>query len=292
MRFIDEFEKIRATVEGQLGKYFKEECLQSRLMDAMRYSLMAGGKRIRPVLLLKFCQEAGGDAEKALPFACAVEMLHTYSLIHDDLPVMDNDDLRRGKPTCHRVYGECTATLAGDALQTAAFETLLSADLPPESIVSAGRYFSRAVGAAGMCGGQELDTSDYLTRDAAGLTVINDLKTGALIRAACVMGVIAAGKNADNGQFQAAENYGIHLARAFQIRDDVLDVVSNADALGKPAGSDEANNKATYASVYGIEKCKILIAEETELAVSAVKGKFDDWSFFAALAENLAERKS
>ena len=292
MSFRDEFDRICGVVEQQLGQHFREKVPQSRLLDAMSYSLMAGGKRIRPVLLLKFCEEAGGDAEKALPLACAVEMLHTYSLIHDDLPVMDNDDLRRGKPTCHKVYGECTATLAGDALQTAAFEVLLSADLAPESVIAAGRYFAKAAGAAGMCGGQELDTSEYLTRDAAGLTLINDLKTGALIRAACVIGVIAAGKNAGDGQLQAAENYGIHLARAFQIRDDVLDVVSNADTLGKPAGSDAANNKATYASVYGLDRCRDLIAEETKLAISAVTGKFEDWSFFAGLAESLEERKS
>ena len=292
MNWRDEFDRLHTMIEERLSDFFEEQCAQKPLLEAMRYSLMAGGKRIRPVLVLKFCDAAGGDIEKAVPFACAIEMIHTYSLIHDDLPAMDNDDLRRGRPTCHKAYGECRAILAGDALQAAAFRTLFSAKLPDSYMVAAGRNLADAAGERGMCGGQELDTSDYVQRDEEGLGLINDLKTGALLRAACVLGILAAGDAGSDIQLRAAEEYGLHLARAFQIRDDVLDVVSDPMILGKPTGSDAENNKPTYASVYGLERCRTLILEETEKAVSAISRRFKEWEFFSWLANSLAERKS
>jgi geranylgeranyl pyrophosphate synthase len=233
--------------------------------------------------------EAGGDVTAALPFACAIEMVHTYSLIHDDLPIMDNDDLRRGKPTCHKVYGDCTAALAGDALQAAAFYTILKASLPDKVKADAGAYLAYAAGEMGMCGGQELDTSEDI-RTLEGLTNINDLKTGALLRAACAMGVIAAGDKATDEMLKAAESYGDHLARAFQIRDDILDIISTDDELGKPVGSDESNNKPTFASILGVDESEQLVLSESEMAKSALKGHFADTLFFDALADTLAKR--
>ena len=192
--FAQEMEMARAMVEARLAEYFTD----SGLEEAMRYSLMAGGKRIRPILTMKFCEAAGGTMEEALDFGCGVEMLHTYSLIHDDLPCMDNDDLRRGRPTCHKVYGECIATLAGDALQAAAFSTVLSAKGNWSAGEGAARAYAaqnqaEAAGERGMCLGQYLDTiGDGKSRTAEELTEINDHKTGALLRAACMMGVAAA----------------------------------------------------------------------------------------------------
>ena len=156
-QFQFELQRCQGLIEVNLASYFTKPAPQQKLLDAMRYSLLAGGKRIRPILALKFCEAAGGSLEQALPYACAVEMLHTYSLIHDDLPSMDNDDLRRGKPTNHKMFGECTATLAGDALQAAALETILTAPLPAEVNAAAGLTLARAAGVLGMCGGQQLD---------------------------------------------------------------------------------------------------------------------------------------
>ena len=281
---------LRAKVEAELERCFTGDKPYRRLSQAMRYSLLAGGKRIRPILTLKFCEAAGGSMEKAMPLALACEMIHTYSLIHDDLPEMDNDDLRRGKPTNHRVFGAGRAVVAGDALQAAAFETALSAPLPPERTVAAAAYLASCAGLNGMCGGQELDTAEESDRSEAGLTLINDLKTGAMLRAACVLGVIAAG--GDGGAGSAAEAYGLHLARAFQIRDDILDIISTEAELGKPIGSDEANSKPTYASLLGVEAAEDMVRRETQRAKSAVRGAFPDTAFFEELADGLAERRS
>ncbi len=281
---------LRAKVETELERCFTGDKPYRRLSQAMRYSLLAGGKRIRPILTLKFCEAAGGSMEKAMPLALACEMIHTYSLIHDDLPEMDNDDLRRGKPTNHRVFGAGRAVVAGDALQAAAFETALSAPFPPERTVAAAAYLASCAGLNGMCGGQELDTAEESDRSEAGLTLINDLKTGAMLRAACVLGVIAAG--GDGGARSAAEAYGLHLARAFQIRDDILDIISTEAELGKPIGSDEANSKPTYASLLGVEAAEAVVRRETQRAKSAVRGAFPDTAFFEELADRLAERRS
>ena len=276
-------------VEAALHKYFLDDCPQNNLLAAMRYSLLAGGKRIRPILVLKFCEAVGGEPEMAMPLACAIEMVHTYSLIHDDLPIMDNDDLRRGKPTNHKVFGECTAALAGDALQAAAFYTALSAELPDGVKVRAASYLAHAAGEMGMCGGQELDTAEDSDRSLAGLTAINDLKTGALLKAACVMGVMAGGGT--EGQIAAAEQSGLHRARAFQLRDDLLDIVSTDETLGKPVGSDAANGKPTYASILGVEESEKLVRAESAAAKAALRPYFTATAFLDALADHLAERK-
>lgn len=287
----EELLRLKELIDMELEKYFKDDLPQKELFEAMRYSLLAGGKRIRGVLVLEFCRQSGGDINSALPVACAVEMLHAYSLIHDDLPCMDNDDLRRGKPTNHIVYGECTATLAGDALQAAAFETVLSASLEPERIVAAARELAFAAGEKGICGGQYLDMAGEGKKlSIEDVENIHRLKTAAMIKAACKMGVIAGGGTAE--QLEAAEEYAKSVGLAFQIRDDILDCISTTEELGKPAGSDEKNAKSTYVSVFGMEKCKEIVEVETKKAENAIRGKFCNVDFLLKLAEYLAGRKS
>jgi len=194
MDHFSEYKAIQNEINAALETYFTADCPQKELLDAMRYSLLAGGKRIRPLLLVKFCEISGGDRAAALPAACGIEMLHTYSLIHDDLPCMDNDDLRRGKPTCHKMFGETNAVLAGDALQSAAYCAVLSAPAAPERTAAMAKTLAFAAAEQGMCGGQYLDTSkEGLPVTEAELYEIHRLKTGALLRAACVMGVQCAG---------------------------------------------------------------------------------------------------
>lgn len=291
MSFQAEMTQCQAMAEAALEKYFTENCAQKTLKEAMRYSLLAGGKRIRPVLVLKFCQMAGGDVEKALPIACAVEMLHTYSLIHDDLPCMDNDDLRRGRPTNHKVFGECTATLAGDALQCAAFQTILSADLPAESRAAAALELARCAGEDGMCGGQQLDMEGESRRLSLEEIQLKDqLKTGCLIRAACVMGVLAAGKSCDGPETAAAAAYASCIGRAFQIRDDILNVTSDAETMGKPVGNDQESSKSTYVSLLGLERCQELVRQLSDQAKEELRGVFADTAFLEELADYLAGR--
>ena len=295
-QFTKQMEQAQALVEERLADFFPGEGLQ----EAMRYSLMAGGKRIRPILAMKFCEAAGGDLDDALDFGCGVEMLHTYSLIHDDLPCMDNDDLRRGKPTNHKVYGECTATLAGDALQAAAFETVLFArglwigegkSIPA---LAAG-VLATSVGEKGMCGGQYLDT----TLEGKPLTVeqqtdIHNKKTGALLRAACMMGVLAASAHnrVDNSCMNAAKDYATYLGLAFHIRDDVLDVIGNADEFGKPIGSDASNGKTTFVTLLGLEECQRRVQICTERAKAALDTAAwaGDTGFLKELADTLSKR--
>ncbi|MCD8008501.1 MAG: polyprenyl synthetase family protein, partial [Clostridiales bacterium] len=268
-----------------------EQQTQQRLLEAMNYSLLAGGKRIRPVLTLKFCQAAGGDPQKALPVACAVEMLHTYSLIHDDLPCMDNDSLRRGRPTNHVVYGECTATLAGDALQSAAFQAILSADLPSDVRAAAALELAQSAGYAGMCGGQQLDIEGE-ERDLSleEISQMNALKTGRLLRAACVMGVLAAGFPADSAEVQAAAKYADAIGLAFQIRDDMLNVTGDEATMGKPVGNDAESHKSTYVSLLGLEQCQAVVEEQTAQAKRALGGVFSETGFLENLADYLAGR--
>ena len=259
------------------------------LAEAMRYSLLAGGKRIRPMLVLEFCRISGGDINAALPVACAIEMLHTYSLIHDDLPCMDNDELRRGKPTNHVVYGECTATLAGDALQAEAFGTILRSTLPAERRAACAEILASAVGLDGMCGGQSLDMlGEGKPLSAEDLNEINSRKTGALLIAACQMGVAAAGGSAR--MLEAARLFGASIGMAFQIRDDMLDVLSTAEELGKPIGSDAEEQKNTYMALLGEKQCMELVIELTEKAKAALGGVFDDIDFLCALADSMVSR--
>ena len=246
MDYQAQYQEYKALADAALNTYFADTTVSyHRLLEAMHYSLTAGGKRLRPVLVLAFCAACGGDVRAALPIACAVEMVHTYSLIHDDLPCMDNDDLRRGKPTNHVIYGECTATLAGDALQAEAFRTILSTDLPVEVRAECARLLAEAAGESGICGGQQLDMEGegkVLTKEE--LMDINDRKTSAMIHAACLMGVTCGGGNAQ--QRAAAAQYAKALGLAFQIRDDMLDVISTEAELGKPIGSDAREGKNTF----------------------------------------------
>ncbi len=283
--------EYKAKIDAALDAYFKtdEDYPIKGLADSMRYSLLAGGKRIRPMLVLEFCRISGGDVEAALPAACAIEMLHTYSLIHDDLPCMDNDELRRGKPTNHVVYGECTATLAGDALQAEAFGTILRSKLPAGRRALCAECLADGVGLDGMCGGQYLDMlgeGKKLTEDE--LNEINSRKTGALLTAACRMGVAAGGGN--EAMMEAAMQYGAAIGAAFQIRDDMLDVLSTNEVLGKPVGSDKQENKNTYMALLGKDKCADMIRRLTQYAKTALKGAFEDTDFLCTLADSLANR--
>ena len=285
--------EYREMIDTALAEYFSagEALPQARLAEAMRYSLLAGGKRIRPMLVLEFCRIAGGDVAAALPVACAIEMLHTYSLIHDDLPCMDNDDLRRGRPTNHVVFGECTAVLAGDALQAEAFGTILRSALPAERKAACAEILASAVGLDGMCGGQYLDMSwegRQLTEQE--LTEINSRKTGALLVAACQMGVAAAGGS--RLMLDTAGHFGAALGMAFQIRDDMLDVLSTAEELGKPIGSDSQENKNTYMVLMGEEGCRQTVQRLTEFAKNVLGEAFEDTAFLRAMADSLADRKN
>lgn len=282
--------EYKSLIDEKLAEYFMPAGLPyDGLLESMRYSLTAGGKRIRPILVLEFCRISGGDVQKALPVACAIEMLHTYSLIHDDLPCMDNDDLRRGKPTNHVVYGECTAVLAGDALQAEAFGTILRSELPAEVRANCAEILADAVGSDGMCAGQFLDMKgENMVLSEDELNEINSRKTGALLIAACRMGVAAAGGSDE--QLEAAALFGAAIGAAFQIRDDILDVISTDEALGKPVGSDAKENKNTYMALYGQERCMQMIRRLTESAKSLLGGAFTDTDFLCGLADSMVTR--
>ena len=278
----------RTVIEGYLSDAFRGEECYGDLQHAMEYSLMAGGKRLRPILVLECCRLCGGETDKVLPFAAAVEMIHTYSLIHDDLPAMDDDDMRRGRPTNHKVYGEATAILAGDALLTAAFEQLAKADLPAERIVQAVTCLSRCAGAPGMVGGQILDMAgEGRSLSIRELEQLQSLKTGALISAAAQLGCIAAGGSAQ--QRERITAYAQALGRAFQIRDDMLDEISTAEELGKPIGSDRANEKSTFLTALGLEKCREQVEALTDSAIHALED-FEQPEFLIWLAEEMARR--
>lgn len=276
-------------VNSALEGLFTESC-DTALFDSMRYSLSAGGKRIRPVLLLSFAELFGLERSRAMDFACALELIHTYSLIHDDLPCMDDDELRRGRPSNHMVYGYAGAMLAGDALLNAAFELMTSCtSVKAENALAAAAYMSSASGRKGMILGQSLDLDDR-ARTYEERVRLSELKTGALIRAACVGGALLAGVR-DGALLSAAETYATCLGLAFQMRDDVLDVTSTPEELGKPIGSDEAEDKTTFVAILGIDGTEAQIDRLTEQAVSAVSG-LDRDGFLTALVTALAGRSS
>lgn len=286
--FINQMTQDQTLIEEYLECAFASQTRYADLQDAMEYSLLVGGKRIRPVLTLETCRLCGGDIQTALPFACAVEMVHTYSLIHDDLPAMDDDDLRRGHPTNHVVYGESTAILAGDALLTAAFEHLTYAKLPADRIVAAVQCLSYAAGSAGMVGGQALDMAgEGRALNKEELNLLQSLKTGALISAAAELGCIAAGGGPE--QRTQVRTYAQALGRAFQVRDDMLDVISSREELGKPIGSDQTNEKSTFVTALGLEGCAILVEQLTQQGIEAVDS-FADPGFHIWLAKTLAQR--
>jgi geranylgeranyl diphosphate synthase type II len=283
------YEAYRAMVEEALSNQLRSLGeIPEELFAAMDYSLSAGGKRLRPALLLAACETAGGDAAEALPFACALEMIHTYSLIHDDLPAMDNDDLRRGRPTNHKVYGEAMAVLAGDALLTDAFAVAATAVLPdPRDLGFAISVLSECAGSLGMVGGQVLDIKAE-QRECTEDEILNiqSRKTGALINAACVLGVIAGGGSEE--QLSAASQFAGALGLAFQIRDDMLDVIGTEEEMGKGVGTDDTKN--TFVRLYGIEKCEELVNRYTQVAIDALDA-FEDTDDLKALARALTERR-
>ena len=286
MGFDERLKTYQESIEAYLDTFFTRQLPQKSLFEAMRYSLLAGGKRIRPVLVLEFCRICGGDWKKALPFAAAVEMVHTYSLIHDDLPCMDNDDYRRGKLTNHKVFGEAQAVLAGDALLTAAFDTIASAEADPHIAIKIVKILASSAGEMGMVGGQVLDIEgEKKAPEADGVHTIHRLKTGALISAACRVGAVAGG--ADEEQVLAAGRYAEAIGLAFQIRDDMLDVLGDAAKLGKATHVD--GNKNTFVAIYGIDQCRELIAQENERALAALES-FDDSDFLKELTQMLASR--
>jgi geranylgeranyl diphosphate synthase type II len=261
---------------------------QKELFEAMEYSLLAGGKRLRPFFAFEFCRLCGTDWKTAAPFAAAVEMIHTYSLIHDDLPCMDNDDFRRGRPTNHKVYGEAMAVLAGDALLTDAFAVAATAVLPdPRDLGFAISVLSECTGSLGMVGGQLLDIKAE-QRECTEEEILNiqSRKTGALINAACVLGVIAGGGSEE--QLSAASQFAGALGLAFQIRDDMLDVIGTEEEMGKGVGTDDTKN--TFVRLYGIEKCEELVNRYTQVAIDALDA-FEDTDDLKALARALTERR-
>lgn len=283
-------------IEDALYDYIpKGLSYEKNLVSSLEYSLKAGGKRIRPKLVLEFSRLCGGSDKAALPFACAVEMIHTYSLIHDDLPCMDDDDMRRGKPSNHKVYGEDIALLAGDALQSLAFEIMSSEktvnNSSAQSAVRCINILSNYCGTAGMVGGQVIDLeNEKKTADLESVTECNRKKTGALIKAACEMGCVSA--SADEKKILAARSYGENIGIAFQIVDDILDVTSSDEQLGKPVGSDIENNKSTYVSLLGIDECKKRVDKLTSDAIESLSVFDGDINALKELAHKLKSRNN
>lgn len=290
MKFEERSSQYRTHVENTLKSFYAPGHLEPQkvLFESMEYSLLARGKRLRPIFAYEFCRMSGGDWEDAAPFAAAIEMIHNYSLIHDDLPCMDNDDYRRGRLTNHKVYGETLAVLAGDGLLTDAFAMASQAKLSTaEDMALAIRTLSQNAGSLGMVGGQVLDTmsEDRICSEQEVLD-IQSRKTGGLIRAACVLGVIAGGGNAE--QRTASGEFADALGLAFQIRDDMLDVIGTEEEMGKGVGTDEGKN--TFVRLYGLEACEKLVNEYTQKAIKALS-IFNDTDYMVELAKSLTERR-
>ena len=286
----ERFGEYREYIEDYLERYYNhfDSEPQKILFDSMKYSLLAGGKRLRPIFAFEFCRLCGGDWKTAAPFAGAIEMIHTYSLIHDDLPCMDNDDYRRGRLTNHKVYGEAMAVLAGDALLTDAFALASTAQLPnPADMALAIGVLSENAGSLGMVGGQVLDIlSEQRVCSEQEVLDIQSRKTGALINAACVLGAIAGG--AGEEQINAAAGFAGCLGLAFQIRDDMLDVIGDAGELGKAVGHDAGKN--TFVRLYGLEKCEKLVQKYTNEAIAQLR-IFNDTDDIISLARSLTARR-
>ena len=285
-------EKIIA-VDSALDAYLPEKNnAQGIIYTAMRYSLFAGGKRLRPILMLETAKMCGGDEKVVMPFACAVEMIHTYSLIHDDLPAMDNDDLRRGMPTSHIKFGEATAILAGDALLNKAFEIVSAAgNGGAELILKAISELAKSSGTEGMIGGQVIDMeSEGKDISLDELRRLHLLKTGAIIRSSCRIGAVLSG--ASEAEISAVDEFAANLGVAFQIRDDILDVEGSEEELGKPIGSDAEQEKNTYVKLVGLEKSKELAAEYSEKAKAALEMFGEKADFLLRLTDYLIDRKS
>lgn len=293
MTDINAYVKRQAKViSDRLGVLLSEN-MASTVLDAMKYSVSNGGKRIRPILAIEFAKACSGNVNAALDFGCSVEMIHTYSLIHDDLPCMDNDDMRRGKPSCHVTFGEDNALLAGDALLTEAFTTLAAVkDVPAENIVRAVAYLSSFAGINGMVGGQVLDLQfEECEPTIDEILKMYSLKTCGLIKASCVLGCLASDIY-DESKIAAAIDYAENLGIAFQIQDDVLDIEGDAVLLGKPIGSDAKNDKSTVVKYYGLEKSKELVKEYTDKAIYALNAFENNTETLKQLAFMLVDRKS
>ena len=282
-------------IEAALQRYLPQgDFAEQQLIDAVRYSLNLPGKRVRPSLTIRFAELCGGTTEAAMPFACAVEMVHTYSLIHDDLPCMDNDDFRRGQPSNHKVFGEDVALLAGDALQSMAYAAMLSeeatAAVGGERAARAARILAEKSGLLGMVGGQAIDLSmEHKEVDIELVRMMEEKKTANLIEAACMMGCVVGGGSGE--QIEAAEQYAHAIGLAFQIVDDILDVTSTAEELGKPIGSDRENEKNTIMSLLGLERCQVMVKLLTAQAIEALEAFDGDTSDLADFAEKLANRR-
>lgn len=291
---LDQYCKEKITlIEAAMQRMIPQSHPYSQtLFDAMNYSLFAGGKRLRPILLMASADAVGGNGATYLPIACSLEMIHTYSLIHDDLPAMDNDDYRRGKLTNHKVYGDGIAILAGDALLTAAFEVALDQpDVEPARLLRAVREIALAAGAQGMVGGQAVDLlSEGQLIDTNTLRFMHQAKTGALFRAAIRAGAILAGASTD--ELQRLTNYADQLGLAFQITDDILDVTGNQEKIGKPIGSDEKNSKATYVTIYGLETAQAMAQQAVTEALFSLRPFGDKADILSQIANYLITRNS
>ena len=281
--------------EENLSKYndhTESNAPQKELIDAMNYSLEAGGKRVRPALVYAFCEALGGSLTSAIAPACAIEMIHTFSLIHDDLPAMDNDDFRRGKPSCHKKFGEAMAILAGDALSVLPYEIIAdSPDLTADQKLLIISVLANSVGRDGMIGGQVIDMLNEERSDVTEEELRNmyRCKTGQLIAVSCVMGAICA--DASRETLRSAAEYGLRLGLAFQIIDDILDVTSTQEELGKPIGSDERENKTTFVTLFGLEKAIELADKATSEALEWLDS-VEDNAFLKELTEKLLRRKN
>ncbi len=293
MTDIKEYVNQQAEIISNRLDYLLSENMSSTVLEAMKYSVSNGGKRIRPILAVEFAKACNGDVSAALDFGCAVEMIHTYSLIHDDLPCMDNDDMRRGKPSCHIAFGEDNALLAGDALLTEAFLALTNPrNIPEKNIVRAVSYLSAFAGINGMVGGQVLDLQFEETKPTVDeILKMYSLKTCGLIKAACVLGCLASNEYNEE-KIKSAINYAENLGIAFQIQDDILDIEGDAVALGKPVGSDEKNDKSTIVKYFGVEKSKELVREYTHKAISSLSVFNTDTEILKQLSFMLVDRKN
>ncbi len=292
--YTEQLQKHCDRFEAALPGYMpKTGGLQTVVAEAMAYACAGGGKRVRPVLVLEFCRLCGGNPEEALPFAAALEMIHSYSLVHDDLPCMDNSPMRRGRPSTHTVYGETMALLAGDGLLNLAFETALNpahyGTIPAGRVLGAASALADAAGIEGMVGGQVIDLqSEGKEIDLSVLEELQRGKTAALLIAACVMGARLAGATLE--QEQSARIFGENIGLSFQIVDDILDVTATAEALGKPVGSDTENEKNTYVSLLGLEEARRLAAQRTDEALTALDVFGADADSLRQLAEALLTR--
>lgn len=283
--------EYKTSIDAYLEKVFSDRNYDySRVIDAMAYSVAAGGKRIRPILTLEFARISNSSIEKMMPLACAVELIHTYSLIHDDLPCLDNDDVRRGQPSCHIQFDEATALLAGDGLLTMAFDLIAGSEIDDRSKVKAVSVLAKNAGIHGMIGGQVLDIAhEGQSVTQKQLDDINLLKTAALIEAACLMGCV---ERDDEKVIEAAKTYARNVGLAFQITDDILDVTSSVEQLGKPIGSDAENQKDTYVSLLGIERCKEIVDGLTNEACTKLEDIEGDTAFLVELARYLCDRNN